>query len=595
MSRFLVTTSNPRTWRQDEPMLFLGQWCLRYHHYAEARNLDIVFAEPFGVSPEAKARDNKIVRQLYGVLLSELTDALNVFHGTNRSRRYWQIVLGTWLFRAVSTLYNRYHAVAAALEAHNVGATSLYEASTYTLATTDTAAAARACDNDFWNHVLYGRVLSQFEGVAIERLPRGASDEHFFSTTVAPNLAGSAATKTAVLNAAQSVLRHLVKPNDAVIVNSYLPKVTEAKFNLLLGQVPAFWQSPALDPVAPAPHRHGFRLDTPNRNAFDRFLRVQLAELLPTCFLEGYAALTAQVRALPWPDNPRFIFTSNNFDTDEIFKAWTAEKAEAGTPYFVGQHGNHGVSPYVEGDFEAPEAVTADRFISWGLTSDDHPHVVPAFIFKAAGRSIKRRVPDDGSLLLIEQFLPTRKMHWDTDWEYAIYQEEQFRFVAELPDDIRRSLNLRLHAQFRNSAWEDFDRWKDRYGDVTIDDGTVPMRTLTARARLVVHSYDSTGILETLYHNIPTMAFWHGGMSHLFPQIKPHYEKIQAVGILHDKPESAAKFIAGHWEDIDGWWGSDEVQSARRLFCDTFAHMVPQPLTRLRSILTSNVSKGRSN
>ena len=55
-----------------------------------------------------------------------------------------------------------------------------------------------------------------------------------------------------------------------------------------------------------------------NHQGFDQFVRTMLMEILPTCYLEGYQRLNQQVQALPWPENPRFIFTSNNFDTDEI-------------------------------------------------------------------------------------------------------------------------------------------------------------------------------------------------------------------------------------------------------------------------------------
>ena len=50
-------------------------------------------------------------------------------------------------------------------------------------------------------------------------------------------------------------------------------------------------------------------------------------------------------------------------------------------------------------------------------------------------------------------------------------------------------------------------RWKDFDPAVKVDTGEVDIRDLISRSRLVVHSYDSTGILETLNLNIPTLAF----------------------------------------------------------------------------------------
>ena len=42
--------------------------------------------------------------------------------------------------------------------------------------------------------------------------------------------------------------------------------------------------------------------------------------------------------------------------------------------------------------------------------------------------------------------------------------------------------------------------------------------------------------------------------------------------ILFHEPESAAKHISSTIDDIYGWWHSNEVQSARELFCKLYAN-----------------------
>ena len=64
--------------------------------------------------------------------------------------------------------------------------------------------------------------------------------------------------------------------------------------------------------------------------------------------------------------NPKFIFTSNSFDTDEIFKQWVARNVEKSVPYFVGQHGNNYGQNIFEGRSIWPERSTCDSFITWG-------------------------------------------------------------------------------------------------------------------------------------------------------------------------------------------------------------------------------------
>ena len=107
--------------------------------------------------------------------------------------------------------------------------------------------------------------------------------------------------------------------------------------------------------------------------------------------------------------------------------------------------------------------------------------------------------------------------------------------------------------------------------------------------RLVVHSYDSTGILETLSLNIPTMCFWRGGLSHILPSAKPYYELLMDAGILFFSSEETAKSIALHWDDIGGWWNSKKVQDARQKFCKQYARTVARPARELKKILVENL------
>ena len=50
--------------------------------------------------------------------------------------------------------------------------------------------------------------------------------------------------------------------------------------------------------------------------------------LLPTRYLEGFKEFKQFALQQPWPQKPKFIFTSNNFESDDAFKFWTACKVE---------------------------------------------------------------------------------------------------------------------------------------------------------------------------------------------------------------------------------------------------------------------------
>ena len=97
----------------------------------------------------------------------------------------------------------------------------------------------------------------------------------------------------------------------------------------------------------------------------ENILRLLLFELLPIYFLEGFEDLKKIASQQPWPKSPKFIFTSNNFNTDEIFKIWTATKIQSGTKYYIGQHGNnYGTRKYISPTIEEK---TPDKFFTLKL------------------------------------------------------------------------------------------------------------------------------------------------------------------------------------------------------------------------------------
>jgi putative transferase (TIGR04331 family) len=157
-----------------------------------------------------------------------------------------------------------------------------------------------------------------------------------------------------------------------------------------------------------------------------------------------------------------------------------------------------------------------------------------------------------------------------------------------LPEHIRRKLTVRFFLGLSNEYY-----WQNRYPDIRLEAGVTSILKLIAQSRLVVHSYDSTGILETLTLNIPTICFWYGGLKHILNSAKPYYEFLRNAGILLDSPESVSEFIASNWDSVDEWWGSKEVQDARKEFCGQYARIEKHPIRALRKLLTQNVKQTR--
>lgn len=590
--RYLVTTADERTWKFDQPVIFLGEWCCLYERKHVWEVMDAIVAPTYGVDRKGKTEHLEKVRVISLELLSEMTDALNRIHGTTHCVRYWNILLGHWLQRCVSIVLNRYHILVSALQNSNVVGTTILDFSDSTLAANDSGTFIWASNSDVWNHALFAKIIHHLGDDTICRIER--RDGRLALSSVpgsSISLQSKRSLRSKALSFVNRVSRHLVKKGDAFIVNSYLPRWEELKLQVSLLQFPVIWRSPTVGECA-IDNELRRKQYSPIDGARDLHALVyKMAwQMLPICYLEGYGQLMQQVKSLPWPANPKFVLTSNNFDTDEVFKAWAATKVEQGIPYFVGQHGNNYGT--LVGNDNWPERLTADRFFTWGW-SEPGKNTVPAFNFKLAGRTLQHN--PSGGVLLIEVCQPHRIAPQVSYYEFGRYLEDQFKFVERLDQRVRARLTVRLHSDYVNHKQAEELRWRDFDPSVKLEKGSKTIDVLMAESRLAVHSYDSTGILETLALNIPTLCFWRGGFDHLVPRAKPFYELLRDAKIYFQTPEEAASHISQHWDNIDLWWLSKEVQDARHRFCDEYSRVEERPVSNFRHLLLKQASEIRSS
>jgi putative transferase (TIGR04331 family) len=584
--RYLITTADERTWKFDRPVIFLGEWCRIYDRKHIWENMDAVVAAPYGLGQNQKESDHRITTEWADKLFPDLCKSLNLFHGVQHDQRFWRILLGHWFYRYVDVIFNRVKTLEKCLQTYEISGTTVFSIDSYSLAPQNTFEAIWAFNDDIWNNVLNAHILKYLSQAKfpIEIISNPSSSK--FQLSENKNLEN---LEIRLLKWFRDKLREVsklfVRDNDALIINTYLPKWHEVKLQLALGQFPQSWslRKLSLVNVANQSSRNDLKkyfLDKP-RLTPELVLNEMVFDLLPVCFLEGFNSLNIMLSEMAWPKYPRFIFTSNNFDTDELFKLYAANKSENGCLYFVGQHGNYGAQKNNENP--SNEELTSDKFITWGW-KDGLPQHAPAFIFKTLADKDKKYKPK-GGLLLIELHSGHRLNTWDNIAEFIDYFDFQKRFVQELLPDPRRILTIRLHAMHKHLKWNEISRWRDIDSSINVNSSR-DIRSLISQNRLVVHSYDSTGILETLSKNIPTLAFWPNGYDNVRKSAKPFYQLLVDAGIVHFSPESVANKINEIWFDVDGWWYQNDLQDVRVRFCERYARQSKNPIKDLIHIFS---------
>ena len=152
-------------------------------------------------------------------------------------------------------------------------------------------------------------------------------------------------------------------------------------------------------------------------------------------------------------------------------------------------------------------------------------------------------------------------------------------FLDNLIPSIRKKINIRLHRiNFLNFHQE---KLLSKHNDLTFDKN-VDIKNSIKKCRLYISTYNATTYLESLYWNIPTICYWNPRYWEINEESKALFEVLISVGILYHDPVKAAHKINLVWDNIDAWWQSDEVQNARKLFCNKFSKKI-ESITELKN------------
>ena len=585
-TRILVTTAIGGCLEVSQPILFLDRFCMQSGQELWQK-LDYELVPENILDLDQKIANYEYVNTLSDDLIIELTDALNRKHGTSYTVRYWKILLGTWVYRFVSILFNRWTSIQEVVNNCQISKTIILDIPKEKFVPKDYHDFARIYRMGYeWDHAIYGMILKDWTNVVCETkvYDKEKINQPLFSS---PNPGAYRRFLKNIISKVGSLMGIFSRQTDGVLIETYMSSKEAIKLQLALGQSPVYRRTP---PTPNASLNFNYRknlLSNTNKGSdFEIFVRKLVSEQIPTCYLEGYAKLSKCAQELNWPRKPKFIFTSNAFDGNEVFKIWAAEKTEANFPYIIGQHGGH----YGIGKFafsERHEVDTCDRYLTWGWSDQGSKHY-PVCILKKP----KKNVNDfNGKLLLVERGSGNKDMPWDETRIYERYCDDQLLFASLLPLNIQKDIIVRLYSSYLFVSHSEATMWHKRHPNIVVDNGINSIAKLTENSRIIVHTFNGSGILENMSQNMPVLIFWKKDYLDVFttirPSAKPYFDELESVGIFHTSADSIAKKVIEIWDNVENWWHQPSIQKVRLNFCSHYANNVKDRTEVLKEALIS--------
>jgi putative transferase (TIGR04331 family) len=593
--RCLVTTALEETWPDNHTeVLFLGEWCRLHSRKKHWETMNSKVMNYHWDDREKLYSDYKYVLELYEKILTDLSDQLNSIHNVNHQLRYWRILVGQWLLHFIQVLFDRWTCINQAENESGPLFTYLFIDDTEAQVPNDVNDFNRLFHDDSWNYHIYAEIIQNHTNISClnrEMNERG-SNKLFCSRPISKHSLRNS-IKRFVLLAVHKFSFYLGRSTDVLLAATYMSRANEVKLQWRLGQIPKFYTAASTIPGKANHLSRIWSLRSQRNSGFESFVRDMIPKQIPIAYLESYGALIKKANNGSYPKYPKLTWTSNAFAADEVFKAVIAETTENGSPLIIGQHGGHyGMGRW--NSAEEHELAIADRYFSWGWTDTKNSNILPIGIFKSSSLPVRTSRDRQRATLvtctlqrysgfMISSFMST---------QYLSYLEDQFEFIAHLPETIRHNLTVRLYKH--DEGWNQEKRWRERYEEINLDNGHSDFLTLMRESKIFVCSYNATTYLQSLSERVPTIIFWNQKHWELRDSAIPYFEKLKEVGIFHESPASAARHCIAVWDNVEAWWDSEEVESVIKDFCQQYARPQANLLNTVEAVIREVISESKT-
>lgn len=564
MAKELILSSY-QSFDDKKNLLLLGEWCLSKKNFKKKKEFN--FCKPYGLEEKQIKDDFFFCEKLFNFFIEQLTNELNEIHKINFSNKAWKIFLGPWLKRYIRLSYNRFKTLDAALSMHDINKLSIGNYMNYDFTTRDTDDLYTAAVLPEWDYFFLSRTLKyidhKIENVEVLNLKQ---KHRFISDSYKSNR-----KKSLVNRSLQEISRYLsfLKKNDKVFIkNSYLGTVNQFILELQLKQIPVIWRDdPIFFPSKDLIVRKRIKIFAKENLKIYKMIRDNLPFDLPIYAVEGLSFVKKSLRDLNWPKKPKKIFTSNSFWGDEIFKYYVAENVDRGSEYIVGQHG-HAYGTRFSHDYSV-EYVTCDKFLTWGQKFHKKEIVGGNFC-----PGIKTsHFNSSGGLLIINRGRPIRSRTYDRLHLFIDYLEDIKNLVEGLSSQLQsktlvRNRHLLTTEGINNTYYFSF---LEKFPKIRIDNGAQSISNLIKNNKLSLFTFYSTGFLECLTKNIPTICFDKDFINFSKQEVKKDFEILIQKKIIFTNINELTDFLNKNWFEIINWWQSEEIQSTRENFIKKYS------------------------
>ena len=522
--------------------------------------------------------------KLYEYFLKELSIFLNNYHNKNYSKRYWSIILGPWLYWFISSVSFKWNLI-------NSLKNKKYTFKKKKIDVKDIIPVGiedfnKLMITDYWNHYIYTKIIEHSFSKKFFVQTNGKISNNLERKKIYKNL-NNKTLKERISLLIQKIFNFLPQNKNVLIFSTYMSNLDEIKLNLIVNKSILYYKS--LRPYLLFRQKNLFnfkrkrlKILKSKKIGLHNFLGKELLINLPSTYLENFNRIENIVNKIPFPKAPKKIFTCLGVSRSTIMDRYIAKNVEKGASLILAQHGGN----YFQHKLHFStmhEVKISDKYLSWGDVKIKN--VVPLGIIKNLKNTKKKT-----NRIIVEIRMRkgyNREIKIDSGFiESKNYFKNLCIFFSLIKGKkISENLYVKLHQT--KSFWQEKKQFLYHNSQLKFLDEKKKMIEEMNSAKLVIQTFCSTGHLECLAINRPTLILFVHNLNLLNSKSKGYLKKFIRLGIVHRTPTSLYNMLEKLTtrKKIDNWWFQTKKQSLLNKYRKDFAFFNNQKVSHLKKII----------
>ena len=560
--------------------LYLGSWC-----HDEINKNDKKTHKYHWSNLNKFEKDSDLIFTIYNSFLGRLSKRLNAIHNVNNDVNYWQKVVGPWLLFFVSIVFDRFENLNSLKDKHEI-TTHLPDYNIADWIPLDFVDFESLAASDEWNLYIYSEIIKELNIIQYEE------------------------TRTRLINTDlykrknENLIKKVIK-NVIHFSNKMIPE--RHRDICLIETSLTFWKTATVHlSFKKFPFQYHIRESTPkskidfslrNLPAVDiinkndskvvKLLCGLIIKNLPIAYLESFSLNRAKSLKL-YPENPKFIFTSSAYFSNELFKVWIAEKSLTSKKVHISVHGAHHSTALFNHAGRFTEVIS-DTFFTWGWTEKVLPSSKLSELRNNTFQYQKKMTEVKICFVAYSANKYSERISsCPTSSNFIQSLDVQKRFFEHLKTERLSNITVRLKGRYKTWQLEHF------YQKLGVNKFSYPqtesLKRLAKGHNLFVFGYESTMFFEVMTLNIPSIIFFEEKFWRLNQMGRRDYDELRRVNIFHESHDGLCKFINKmDMDEINEWWYNKNTQDAKDKFLQNHARSSPDYVSEWVNIIKKNM------